>query len=302
MMKKPTWIFVLFIYLVVANMVFAGSYEQIEGKGIAVCDAYFQYLKTQRGPLTCKREFPSEILQLQRPSWLQLDLNENKLLAIRIENYLQIPRDEKSTLPWTPAWGEDELSDFSVTKPGRSLFIADIDIDNDGIKETVTKYRSYSCHTWDFPTKEPSWKAPIVVVDENKQFVNIERTYPLMQNRDKRYLANYDELQVRFNELERKRKARKNEIYRRMKAGESYVDLTESLPVVSVPKVEAKFKPSVFAAGSAKHQGYDVFVFNNITYFDKWDEELKESRYQVLSVYKNNKGTVETLCRFQYHN
>ena len=68
-----------------------------------------------------------------------------------------------------------------------------------------------------------------------------------------------------------------------------------------LPFVKAEFKKSIYAAGIAIRQGYDVFLYENSTYFDKWDEQRNEGSYQMLTVYKNTQLKTETICRFQYH-
>ena len=215
--KNYTKVLLLLLYGCAPTTVVAGYYETVEGEKTEVCKVYFEYLKTQKAPLICQRDFPPENTQLQRPAWQQLDINKNKLLILRIENYLQIPRDENATQPWSPLWSENDLANYDVTKPGRSLHKAVLDIDNDGKKEVVVKYRSYTCHEWDYSARAPSWRAPIVVMEEARQMVDIEQTYLLMQNRDKRYLTNYDEIQLIRKERSRQRKVRKLEIARREK-------------------------------------------------------------------------------------
>lgn len=271
----------MIVLMLSSGTVLAGEYILEKGKGVEVCDVYYEYLKIQKYPLTCKRNFPSNIKNLKRPDWKKLDNNKNKLLILRIENYLRIPKDEKATQPWVPVEKEVNFDKYNVNTPGRLLYT--VNIDNNGKKEILVKYRSFLCHEYD-TNKEPRWKAPIVVLDDEGSNLNIEKTYPLMQNVGKLYVTNVDEI-IRRN---------KN-FFQLRKDNMPYIERIKLIPVI-----KGKMKSTVYAAGLAKHQGYDVFEFKNERYFDKWDEERRGKSYQSLTIYKNMKSSISATCRYQY--
>lgn len=240
---------------------FAGSYTLTKGKGVEVCEQYMKFLATQKTALNCDRNIPPEFSPLKKPNWQKLDLWENRELILRIEDYLTIPNDYKATKPSSREKNEDSIE--YAHKHGTPLYLwsADIDIDNDGRKETVLKYRSHSCQSWDGP-KPPLWRAPIVVFDMSKRVIDIEKTHLLMQNEGKHYVSNWDEAKKTGKRLE--------------------------------------FSYSKYAPGSSVLQGYDAFIYSNETFFDRWDENKQGKHYETLTVYKTEKHKTAEVCRYQF--
>jgi len=265
-------------------------YKLIKGKGIKVCEAYARYLATQIYQLRCDRDVPPQIAELQKPSWKELDVKENKLLVLRIENYLEIPRDEKATAPFRPVHREGELTTYSPPMHAR-LAVAQIDIDNDGNKETVARYRSFMCQEWDIAERAPHWKGPLVVFDSNSKRIDIEKTYPLMQNPWKVYVGNSEAIEKAEKDyFEASRKAWTPDPKEFAKRN---TELRKLIP-------KAKYENSRYSPGISMRKGYDAFEFMGKSFFDQWNEE-KGDGYQSLTVYQTESGETDEICRFQYH-
>lgn len=267
---------------------FAGHYDLIKGKGVEVCEEYLTHsVGDSEVEATCDREFNSGSPDIKRPVWEQLDPQKNKLLVLRIENYLQTPRDEKAMRPWVPVHREEALDSLYINEFAR-LATTQLDINNDGKPETVARFRSYRCDTWGQAAtpRGPHWVAPIVVLDDTKQDVDREMTYPLMQNPGKKFVANagvIDASRKSFFERQKETHA----------PPASFSELKKNIP-------DPEFVYSKYAPGSAERMGYDAFLFKQRTYFDKWDEQDGQKGIHILSVYHTQGSSTEDVCRFRW--
>ena len=272
-----------------SSPVFAGQFDWVKGKGTEVCDVYFRYLATERDGdrLTCDREFPSELAELQRPAWESLDPLKNKPLIGRIENYLQAPRDQKASKPWRPVYKDETPDQFYISDLAR-LAVTQVDIDNDGKPETLAKFRSFSCDTWRTTAspRGPRWVAPIVVLTDNRQDVDRDKTYPLMQNPGKKFVANAAEIDAAEEKL-------LSDINSRHLPPSVVPEMRKSIP-------RARFAYTKYAPGVASLMGYDTFLYKQQAYFDKWDEQQGQKGIHTLSVYRTQGGKTDELCRYRW--
>ncbi len=277
----------LALFVVLASTAQAGRYEIVKGKGVEVCDVYNKYLSTQRDELTCDREFPSDLTDLKRPAWQQLDPMQNKPLIGRIENYLQAPRDEKALKPWRPVYREDSPDELYISELAR-LALGQVDIDNDGRPETVVRFRDFRCDSWGQAAspRGPRWVAPIVVLNGSKQDVDREKTYPLMQNPNKTYISNAKAVEKAKELLFAKEK-------QSLAPPISYSEMRRSIP-------DLLFAYSKYSPGNPELQGYDAFLFKQQAYFDKWDEQEGRKGIHTLSIYRTVNGKTDEVCRYRW--
>lgn len=165
------------------------------------------------------------------------------------------PRPEKDT-------------EYRASDPFVRLWVTNLDIDNDGIPESVFKYRSWSCRNkWD---ERRSHFAALYVFD-SKGELDREKTWHLMQNPEKKYATNSSE-------------------------------------ALDGKDVDLKYEYSKYAPGFMRLVTYDVFLFQGKTYFDRWHDadfnpalELELSPlHQSLQVFLTENDATREICRFKY--
>jgi hypothetical protein len=232
MKKRISFIsFLLFL----PTLCWAGELVLVKGKGVPVCEAHFKNLKDLNlFRMVCGRdEYYPEQNGITRQEWEELDLKDkdNKELFIRMEKFFTygnqyVKNDDLDN--------DNKLERF---KPFASstLNIANVDIANNGKKETIAIYSQGLC-------MESTYNArPIAIIDGQSKQVDIEKTKPLLQNISK---PGYD--------------------------------------------LKAEAQESMFRL-------YDVFIYKDITYFDKW------FIYDwSLTVYMLSKDKTKEICKYKY--
>ncbi len=161
-----------------------------EGKGVEVCEIYKKNLEALGNPnLACERKVSPEyegIIKL--PEWRKLDLWENRNLWAQVEKMgngginrpgwmksMDTPMDDQRTI--------DNLAERYHTDIQRynrevyKLYVADIDMDNDGKNEKVLREHNGLCG-------ESAHYAAIAlfVLDEKGDAVNVQKSRPLFQD------------------------------------------------------------------------------------------------------------------------
>ena len=167
-MKKVLFI-LLFIFLLPV-VCFSGEYRLLEGKKEDVCKAYLKNLNSFRNwPLmACERSFNEHIPYLKgidwQPTWTR-DVNENKTTILNKDAWDKILTfvDPDNY----PRRGKYDFLGYSIRK-------AEIDIDNDGVLETIYRPEISLCKSSHY------YATYIVVFDENKNDINISKTKKLL--------------------------------------------------------------------------------------------------------------------------
>lgn len=173
-MKKILFLLVLFF---LSSVSFADELVLEKGKGVPVCEAHWKNLKTMElYTMVCKRDtyYPQEN-NITRPTWEKLDLRENQELVKKIHKFLSYGNQFTEMKIMDDERQFEELMDKIYTK-SHALYKTAVDIDNDGKAEKVLLYSDGFC------METHVYSRPLLVLDENKNQIDIERTIPLLQN------------------------------------------------------------------------------------------------------------------------
>ncbi len=249
MMKKILFILVL-IFL--SSVCFAGEYELVKGKGVDVCEAYRNNLNSFNlynvFNMACERKINPKFTDFQKPEWQELDLWGNRDFLKKVERFLGLEYDfgdpDKNPQEWERILKERITGMYATT-----IKTSQIDINNDGEKENVIKYSYGSCPGGNY------YGAAFLVLNDDKNEIDIEKTKPLLQN--PRHLKNGP--------------------------------ISEGWE---------------FAM-------YDVFVYKNKTYFDRWsgnqwpggkvgEEKLKLLKVFVTEANKVANFSTKEICQCQF--
>ena len=167
MKKKIISILVVFIF-VFPPICLSGEYRFLKGKKESVCKAYFKNLNSfPNWPLmACERSFSEKIPDLRGIEW-QPDF---------------IVKDRKRVIldkdVWEKMFTFIEPSKFpekgTYDYPGYGIRKAKIDIDNDGVLETVYRPNTYDCRASHY------YAIHLVVYDENKNDIDISKTKQIL--------------------------------------------------------------------------------------------------------------------------
>ena len=185
-MKKSLAYTVLF-WLLIADLGTAGDFgvfEMLEGQGVELCEACFKALEALPSDLTgCERPYDAE-LGLSAPEWTELDPLKNLSLVKRVR--LLVTPIEKEKIPGSIYDGDNFKREIKgLMRQGRvALFLAKIDIDNDGRPESVLKFRDGACVDPydDFHVQFQ----PLVVLKDDRATIDRRKTDLVMQNPRKR--------------------------------------------------------------------------------------------------------------------
>ncbi len=226
----------LIVFLPLTCPVFAGELLFIKGEGVPVCEAHFNNLKDLTlYEMVCQRDesYPKKN-GITRPKWDKMELTDNTELIKRIHKFLsygdqfapmEIMDDEKQF---------KSLFDTIYSK-SHTLWKSMIDLDNDGMAETAIIYTKGLC------METHVYSRPLLVLDNEKNQIDVENTKPLLQNVGM---------------------------------------LNTTLKTKTVESI---------------YRLYDVYVYQNETYFDKWNA------YDLtLSVYNQSKDEAKEVCKYQY--
>lgn len=172
-MKKYLVSIVVFIFMLPVY-VLAGEYVLIKGEGTEVCEAYKKNLNSFNLPheyvMACGRRLNPQFTDFQKPECEKMDLRKNIELLKKIElflgNYVVTSDNVK---------GWEEYVESRIKGKYISIDLYQIDINNDGKKESIIKYNDGSC-------PQGHYGGALLVLNDERTEIDIENTKPLLQN------------------------------------------------------------------------------------------------------------------------
>ncbi len=172
-MKKYFVLIVVFIFLL-PLYVLAGEYVFVKGEGAEVCEAYKKNLNSfnphNEYAMACERKVNPQFSDFQKPEWQKMDLRKNIELLKKIELFLGNYGDPSNNIE-----GWEEYIESRIKEEYISIDLCQIDINNDGKKESVIKYNDGSC-------PEGHYGAALLVLNDDRTEIDIQKTKPLLQN------------------------------------------------------------------------------------------------------------------------
>ena len=169
MKKKIVLVLVVFI-LAFPVVCLSGEYKLLKGKKEAVCRVYLKNLNSlPNWPLmACDRKFSEKIPDLKGIEW-QPDFTEKNRQRVILDKDVW---RKIFTFIDPSKFPEKETDDY----PGYGIRKAKIDIDNDGVLETVYRPNTYDCEASHY------YAIHLVVYDENKNDIDMVRTKQILRD------------------------------------------------------------------------------------------------------------------------
>lgn len=166
------------------------TFELIKGKEVEVCEIYGKNLEALgNSNLACERKISREYEGLIKlPDWRKLDLWENRNLWAQVEKManggVNLPgRMESKSTAWDKQIEIDTLANQYQKHTEQyheevyELYLASMDVDNDGEIESVLREHSGLCG------EDSHHKSIALFVLDNKGgFVNLQKSRPLFQD------------------------------------------------------------------------------------------------------------------------
>lgn len=245
-MKKI--ILIVLISVFISQVCFAGEYVLVKGKGCEVCEAYGKNLNSfNPGNLynmACERKINPKFTDLKKPEWEEMDLQNNVELIKKVELFLGNYVVTSDNLEGWEEYIKSRIEDEYV-----SIKLSHIDINNDGEKENVIKYRYGACPGGN------RYGTPLLVLNNDINVIDIVKSKPLMQN-------------------------------------------------------SRNIKNGPLAEGWSGAM-YDVFMYKNKTYFDRWSadqwplDKVGKDKIKLLKVFvietdKASNASVKEICRYKF--
>lgn len=165
-------------------------FKLIKGKGVEVCEIYKKNLEALGNPnLACERKVSPEYEGLIKlPDWRKLDLWGNRNLWAQVEKMarggVNMPgRMESKDTSWDDQREVDNLAKSYQEHTEQhheevyKLYVANMDVNNDGKNEPVLREHSGLCG-------EPVHYTSIAlfVLDEKGDFIDLQKSRPLFQD------------------------------------------------------------------------------------------------------------------------
>ena len=142
-MRKPIC-FAFLLWLLMADLATAGDYKLVLGKGIEVCEAFLKNLNSfpNDPPMVCERKINPKFPEFSTPTWQPLDAQEHLALIEEIERWKPYETGFDD-----PIQREKMLAQITerIKNGVIRLTVTDLDIDEDGVAETVLKYEYADC-------------------------------------------------------------------------------------------------------------------------------------------------------------
>lgn len=180
------------ILLLMAEMVTAGDtptppfgvFTMLEGQGVEVCEACLKALEGLPSDLTgCERNYDSALGFEVGPFWEAINPKKNLVLLKKVMLLIQPPTQG---IPGSIFDGRnfDREIKGQMEHGGIELFLAKIDIDNDGRPEPVLRFRKGACigHGEALHVQYQ----PLVVLQADRLSIDRRKTDLVMQNPRKR--------------------------------------------------------------------------------------------------------------------
>ncbi|MBP7528660.1 MAG: hypothetical protein KA801_12080 [Syntrophorhabdaceae bacterium] len=159
-------LFILFVLIIVPTICLSAEYRLLHGRNEEVCKAYLRNLNSFKDwpDMACNRDFSENIPSLKgiewQPTWTQ-DKKQNKAVIINKDVW-----DKILTFTDPINYAGRKKYDFL----GYSIREAKIDIDNDGVLESVYRIEKFLCRA------SKTWATYLVVFDKDKNNIDMERT------------------------------------------------------------------------------------------------------------------------------
>lgn len=177
-MKNIMILLVLFL-LFIPSLSAAGEYALIKGEGVEVCEAYRDSLNSFNPDneyiMACERKINPEHTDFKKPEWKEIDLWENREFLKKVELFLgeYYYDPKKNTKDWEKLL-KDRIKEDTLYRT--TMYITEMDINNDGKKENVIQYKNGYCPGGNY------YGAALLVLNDDKSDIDIEKTKPLLQN------------------------------------------------------------------------------------------------------------------------
>ncbi len=163
-MKKYFVTIVALIVFLLPVYVLAGEYVLVKAEGIEMSfNLHNEYV------MACERKLNPQFTDFKKPEWRKMDLRKNELLK-KIELFLG---NYVVTSDNVEGW--EEYIESRIKEEYISIDLCQIDINNDGKKESVIKYNDGSC-------PEGHYGAALLVLSDDRTEIDIQKTKPLLQN------------------------------------------------------------------------------------------------------------------------
>ncbi|MCF8052378.1 MAG: hypothetical protein K9L59_14135 [Desulfobacterales bacterium] len=133
---------------------YAGSYELIKGQDLEVCQVYEKYINSfdTDEPMICKRPYSEDFPMIERPNWIEVDVNENMdwlmgwyevQKGIDLSTMTKRSTNQKLQKAVVEAAKAEIIELKKQVRNGQiRMYLSDIDIDNNGSKEKILKIHS----------------------------------------------------------------------------------------------------------------------------------------------------------------
>ncbi len=254
-MKNISHSFFIFMVAAVGSVAFthpahAGNYELIKGKGVEVCEAYGKNLDSSEPttPMICERMINPELKAFKKPEWRNLGEEQTFSLVIEDNNLTLRSTGSSKTEAQKEGfaeWVREQIKDRFLV-----MQTAQLDIDNDGVPETVLKERSGDC-----PMHQAS-SVSFSVLAKDGQHYDLEKS---------RYI---------------------NDGFSRVVAALKKDVKPENARLAGMRDKE-------FVGGNI----YDVFLYQDKTYFDMWVTGVDSGR---LHVFLRKNGHTKNICTYRF--
>ena len=167
------------------------QFRLLEGKGTEICDAYLTNLNSFPQPLHgavyCDREINEALPGFKAVHWKPLDIEIAKSLAGQIEATIwDLSLASDADPPWKTTTGQKKDEYVAIYKRGRintiegvirkisegnyTLSTAQVDVDNDGVVDSVVRYEKMECPLSRLSSKE------LIVLDAHGCALDVAKT------------------------------------------------------------------------------------------------------------------------------
>lgn len=178
-MKKLTVFSVALSATFVTGPVLAGQYELIKGKGVQLCEAYHQNLEIvmKKEEEVCDREFGPDFPEFKKPEWKELDVWENRELLNKVDKYLDYGDQFAKDKIYDDKKEFENIVKSQLELEAIYLRVAQVDIDNDGVKDNILKYENGKCGIARFV-----YGIAMLALTEQQDALDVKKTRLLIQN------------------------------------------------------------------------------------------------------------------------
>ncbi len=158
----------------------AEDYKLVIGEGVDVCDACKRNLERMTKHPACEREYSAE-LGLKAPNWKPFDVSEHLGAMKQVLKYLATGNEfAKDDYVMGKEQYEAQLR-ASLAKGEQWVYLAQVDIDNDGRSDHVLRMAGGPCNRRG-EGGSGAYSAPIVVLKEDLSGLDRTRTDLVIQN------------------------------------------------------------------------------------------------------------------------